>query len=94
MVGWKSRGDDGRVMRPPRGRKHSLGGDTGPLLELSSPALLAAPTPPATLLGARLTSVGFMEWLSRVRSFTKSTSLGFFTKGVSIIVARPMNLGK
>lgn len=78
----------------PKGRKQSLGEVTGPLLEQSSPVSLAVPNPPATLPGVQLTSVGILEWLSRAKSFTKRTSLGFFTKGLSIIVARPMNLGR
>lgn len=82
-------------MGPPRGQEaFFLGEVTGDLLRQSSPVSLAAPSPSATLPGAQLTSVGFMEWLSRARSFTKRTSVGFFTKGFSSIVARPMNLGR
>lgn len=66
----------------------------GPLLEQSSPVSLVVPNPPTTLPGTQLTSVGFMEWLRRVRSFTKKTSLGFITRGLSRIVTKPMNLGR
>lgn len=35
-----------------------------------------------------------MEWLSRVKSFTKRTLLGCFHNGLSRTVARPMKLGR
>lgn len=76
------------------GQEVLSGEGTGPLLKWSSLASPAAPTPLATLLGTQLTSVDIMAPLSRVRSFTKRTLLGFCTKGSSITVARPMNLGR
>lgn len=69
-------------------------GDTETLLPGTAQLHQLPPTPSAALPGARLTSVGIMEWLSRVRSFTKRIFLGFFTKGLSSTVAMPMNLGR
>ena len=90
---WGSWGDDGKCDGSPAGQKvlSGLGAhwDSAGVDASSSPA---APAPPPTLPRARLTSVGIMEWLSRVRSFMKRILLGLFTKGLSSIVARPMNL--